>query len=412
MEPSRRPPPPTHIAKAIAGISGTILTNLLLTPLDVLKVRQQASLTTVTSSTTASRKKIFNATSVGTALRSCNRCPHHTRSTTGGLMDRFFSAASRITHSASTSASTSTTTTPQYSTLLKRSHHTLCNLCGNTKPLLTPPTHGLWTYPCSYSTAVSATSATSATTHSPNNSMYTIFKHVVKHEGTAALWDGLRPAMLLSSINVVLYMIAYDELSKDILPNHCGLNADLSVMVGGGVSRAFAGLFVSPLELIRTQMQSSKKLANQGITKGMQSVARNDGMLSLWRGYSATMWRDVPFSIVYWYGFEHIKATIEDPTNNMSNLNDQVFLTSFVAGACSGSFAAFCTTPFDVIKTRRQVLQGKEARTGRLLLDIVRSEGVGALFSGVAPRVIKVAPACGILIGIYHYVQNVAANYV
>ena len=74
-----------------------------------------------------------------------------------------------------------------------------------------------------------------------------------------------------------------------------------------------------------------------------------------------------------------------------------------------GMFAAFLTTPFDVIKTRRQVTQGAETRTARLLLDIVQSEGLPALFSGVVPRVIKVAPACGILIGTYHYVQEAVA---
>ena len=320
-------------------------------------------------------------------------------------MDRFFCAASRFSNSSSsffsTTAATSTTST---AAAAKAQAHIPCGLCGNNKH---SHTHSVW----ERCTPVKKNMSTLATTAPPrSNSMYGILQNVIKNEGTAALWDGLRPALLLSSINVVLYMIAYDELSKDILPNQLGWSAGVSTIVAGGLSRAGAGIIVSPLELIRTQMQSSSAVANKGIMTGMQSMIQKDGVFSLWRGYSATMWRDVPFSIVYWYGFEQIKATILEPSNNVP-ISDNIFLTSFVAGAGSGSFAAFATTPFDVIKTRRQVMQGKEARTARLLLDIVQSEGVPALFSGVAPRVIKVAPACGMLIGIYHLVQEVVAPW-
>ena len=71
---------------------------------------------------------------------------------------------------------------------------------------------------------------------------------------------------------------------------------------------------------------------------------------------------------------------------------------------------------------RRQVMVGSssssssrssgEARTARLLLGILRSEGVSALFSGVVPRVVKVAPACGLVIGTYSYVQELAGRWI
>jgi solute carrier family 25 protein 39/40 len=212
-------------------------------------------------------------------------------------------------------------------------------------------------------------------------------------------------------------MIAYDELSKDILPNKMGWSMDTSTIAAGGISRAFSALIVSPLELIRTQQQSSNAIAKQGVLRGIQNIMRADGALSLWRGYTATCWRDVPFSIVYWYGFEAFKARILDPAKN-NPIRHYSFLTSFVAGGGSGMIAAFVTTPFDVIKTRRQVIVGGgtggggEARTARLLLDVMRSEGVSALFSGVVPRVVKVAPACGMVIGTYSYVQELAGRWI
>jgi solute carrier family 25 protein 39/40 len=37
----------------------------------------------------------------------------------------------------------------------------------------------------------------------------------------------------------------------------------------------------------------------------------------------------------------------------------------------------------------------------RHLVHIVRTEGLKALFSGVGPRTLKIAPACGMMLGCY-----------
>ena len=90
-----------------------------------------------------------------------------------------------------------------------------------------------------------------------------------------------------------------------------------------------------------------------------------------------------------------------------------------MCGASSGALAAFLTTPFDVLKTRRQVadwaankISGRagvrltggldvNTSTPNALYDIAKGEGIGALFAGVVPRVAKVAPSCAIMIASY-----------
>jgi solute carrier family 25 protein 39/40 len=61
------------------------------------------------------------------------------------------------------------------------------------------------------------------------------------------------------------------------------------------------------------------------------------------------------------------------------------------------------TNPFDVIKTRRQASArtGGDVRTVHLLTEIVKREGLVGLGRGLAPRLAKVMPACGIMIGAY-----------
>lgn len=52
---------------------------------------------------------------------------------------------------------------------------------------------------------------------------------------------------------------------------------------------------ISPLELIRTKMQS-QQLSYRELRVCIQSAVAQDGWLSLWRGWGPTVLRDVPFS--------------------------------------------------------------------------------------------------------------------
>lgn len=85
---------------------------------------------------------------------------------------------------------------------------------------------------------------------------------------------------------------------------------------------------------------------------------------------------------------------------------------AFVSGAVSGTTAALATSPFDVLKTRRQALvmsgavgtsaSGSQAvGMASVLKEIIAREGVSALYAGIMPRIVKIAPACGIMIACF-----------
>lgn len=121
-------------------------------------------------------------------------------------------------------------------------------------------------------------------------------------------------------------------------------------------------------------------------------------MLHLWRGLGPTLWRDVPFSGLYWAGYETCKAAF-------NRRGQEGAPVAFASGAISGTTAALLTSPFDVLKTRRQALvmshAGKTTATWPLVAEILRTEGITALYAGILPRIVKIAPACGIMIACF-----------
>lgn len=164
----------------------------------------------------------------------------------------------------------------------------------------------------------------------------------------------------------------------------------------------FSASMISPLEMIRTKMQS-QKLSYLEIGQAVKSLVRTKGVLSLYRGLGPTLLRDVPFSCFYWTSYEALKLHY--------NQKQPTFLFSFVAGATAGTVAAVVTLPFDVVKTHMQIelgemeiLQDKKPNsTLRVMRELYQSQGVRSLFAGIVPRISKVAPACAIMISTYEF---------
>ena len=185
--------------------------------------------------------------------------------------------------------------------------------------------------------------------------------------------------------------------------------------------------------------------------------------MALYRGLRPTLWRDVPFSAIYWLSVEQCRSlwpTCRNRTTHSSSNNNKNFVLhpltpleeagqEFVNGAVSGMLAAACTTPFDVVKTRQQVTSmatpaveivesGCSAQLGwagadckhngaivydfphkppaetqrgvgtfQLLREIAAQEGVAGLWRGNQARMLKVAPGCAIMISSYEFGKRI-----
>ena len=253
----------------------------------------------------------------------------------------------------------------------------------------------------------------------------------------------------------VIYFTGYDWLRYNSLSPIKRTTPDVyTPLVAGSVARVAAGIAVSPIEMFRTRMQATSGVSSsvfRDTLLGLHRMTKTQGYTSLWRGLTLTMWRDVPFSGFYWWGYEYIrnaltdrreiaKGMVLDParaTTGGRATQDQenhaiTFVDSFIAGAVSGAVASVVTTPFDVGKTRQQTYQhaGDDApsvqaakdlaKSGRVppeersmprfLYHIFKEEGARGLFKGWIPRCLKVAPACAIMISSYEIGKRWARN--
>lgn len=152
----------------------------------------------------------------------------------------------------------------------------------------------------------------------------------------------------------------------------------------------------------------------------------------LWRGYSALLARNLPFTGLQFPMFEHLKKYFlavrkrRKGGREVNGIAERALITSGSAGL-AGSVAAVVTTPIDVVKTRimlkamdgqsqghdapkglesvvkaREKAKGQKDLSGwRVGKDVWRKEGLKGLFRGGLLRAVWTAMGSGLYLGVY-----------
>ena len=260
---------------------------------------------------------------------------------------------------------------------------------------------------------------------------------VLRQEGVGALWSGLRPSLLMTVPANVIYFSAYEHIRIAIASDGRRGSEDVAPVIAAAGAKLLASTATAPLELMRTRMQADRAFAQEGIVGGATALVRREGLSALFKGLGPTLIRDVPFSCVYWLGYERLKLLFVEsqskPLHPHPHQHQHVsFSASFVAGGLAGAAATLLTMPLDVVKTRMQVAGvaqvagvvsgvvsgplltplhsaagaagaaggavGGGLSTAAMMARIARLEGPRALLAGTVPRLAKMAPSCAIMI--------------
>nr|CAH7743407.1 unnamed protein product [Callosobruchus chinensis] len=196
-------------------------------------------------------------------------------------------------------------------------------------------------------------------------------------------------------------------------------------MLAGMSAGCCAIVITTPMELVKIQMQDAGRVSAQLIKSGkppidsrfltvVKNILKSGGPLGFYRGASATFWREVTFTTMYFPMFAKLRAAcfrLADSTGKTQ------LWVNLLSGTTVGCISAVLVTPADVTKTRLQTAtkgQGEKAYRGitDAIVTIMRHEGPKAFFKGGACRAMVIGPVYGIaqlvyFIGIGEYLLGV-----
>jgi len=148
------------------------------------------------------------------------------------------------------------------------------------------------------------------------NTTFDGLRKIARNEGFTTLWRGLSPTLLMTVPANIVYFTGYDWLRfNKQSPINRFANDNYAPLIAGAFARSFAASIVSPIEMFRTRMQASQSSSGAHFAetvKGIGEMVTSHGYTSLWRGLTLTLWRDVPFSGIYWWGYESIRGQLTE----------------------------------------------------------------------------------------------------
>ncbi len=214
----------------------------------------------------------------------------------------------------------------------------------------------------------------------------------VRHS-LAGLFAGM-PALVLSSTS--------SSPPASLPPQRRAESHGANVLAGAFAGAAGAAIG-SPFNLIKSRLQSYSPHFATGhqhqyggrITTAVASIARGEGLLGLYRGVSASIWRTTVGSAFQLASYDACKAHLAALCGGSGETPSAALAVHTASAMVSGVVACLVMNPFDVVMVRLYNQSSQQALYSgpfNCAYKTVRAEGLLALWKGLVPHYLRVGP--------------------
>jgi solute carrier family 25 citrate transporter 1 len=207
-------------------------------------------------------------------------------------------------------------------------------------------------------------------------------------------------------------------------------------MATGACAQILAGVVYTPIDIVKERMQVQAIMRNSysyasPLAAFKSLLHQGQGVGGIFKGYWATNAVWLPWNALYIAGYEELKRICaasmhknnpQQQQQQQQSLGGQTYqqqqlqqqqLPAWAIASCSAtaaSAAAVVTHPFDVVKTRLQVLSAQRQHAGLTALQVAQEqlqrEGLRSFFHGLTARLLNIAPGCALSWALYEQLKG------
>lgn len=260
-------------------------------------------------------------------------------------------------------------------------------------------------------TAKSATASTAAIKAPQKQSMGLVqcLRHIVKYEGTMALFKGLGPNLVGVAPSRAVYFCTYSQ-AKHFWNNVLVPDTAMVHMLSASCAGFIASSLTNPIWFVKTRLQLDCGKENRmTAVECVRRIYAKSGILGFYKGITAS-YMGISETIVHFVIYEAIKAELirhHSTTNRHRNSNERDsrdFLEFMVAGAASKTVASCIAYPHEVARTRLREEGNRYKSFWQTLGLVAREEGIRGVYRGLTTQLVRQIPNTAIMMATYEAV--------
>uniref|UniRef100_A0A0D6R6J5 Mitochondrial carrier protein n=1 Tax=Araucaria cunninghamii TaxID=56994 RepID=A0A0D6R6J5_ARACU len=270
-----------------------------------------------------------------------------------------------------------------------------------------------------------------------HKSCLSVGTNILRHEGFPGMYRGFGTSLMGTIPARALYMSALEITKSNV--GTTAIRLGFSEPVAAAVANAAAGLSASmAAQLVWTPVDViSQRLMVQG-GQGMSQIATNysggidafrtiiktDGLRGLYRGFGMSILTYAPSNALWWAsycmtqrmvwtGLGYCRNRDEHMKESFAPSSKMVVVVQGLSAAMAGGVSALVTTPLDTIKTRLQVLEGKEncrPTISQTVKTLLKEGGWTACYRGLGPRWATMSMSATTMITTYEFLKRMSTK--
>lgn len=233
------------------------------------------------------------------------------------------------------------------------------------------------------------------------NGYFDCMKKKVNTQGAMSLYRGLVPVVLGSMPKAGVRFGGNSFYKKKVFNGFVNENGKMSSIgvLGAGLSAGAteAVLVVTPMETLKTRLIN----ANKPFVSGTMNIVKTEGLGALYKGVVPTIAKQSLNQGTRFFVYDSAMGSI----CKMSGVSTPGGKEAVLGGMLAGAASVLVNQPVDTIKT---LMQSSEAAKYKGTLDciaqLVKNEGIGAVYKGLGPRLARVCPGSGIIFGTVNFI--------
>lgn len=253
-----------------------------------------------------------------------------------------------------------------------------------------------------------------------NATFAVVARHLIQTDGFNGLYRGFGVSICMQAPATATFLSSYDW-SKSQLSTVSSLPSSSPAihLASGLVAETVSAVFWVPMEVIKQRAQVRSGTMGAAWSSAIaKDLLKHEGPRAFFKGYALTVGVFGPYSMIYFVVYERLKSIA------MRIRNDQTVtqLPTHTVAACAGTaggFAAACTTPLDVIKTRLQTQGDRHSQTQvsgfraapaysgtwHAAQSIWAKERFRGFFRGISARVLWIMPSTAITMSTFEFLK-------